>query len=234
MAYTLRGGSVTDDLRMDRLVSFDEASRQYPVRALLTPGKIRAPRSYTWTMPAPAPMDQGQEGSCVAHGWAHELMAAPRRVTGIASPQVMGWYRRMQAIDEFPDTEGEGTSILAGAKIMQEAGFVSAYHWAFTEAEMAAAVAWLGPVVIGVWWFDGMREPDADGWIRPTGRRVGGHCVCVPGISVSGGYYRIINSWGSSWGPRGGWARMSRKDMAALLAIQGEVCLPVRTERRAV
>ena len=50
------------DLRLSRIRQFDERSRKYPIRALIS-GK---PRSYTW--PCDKVLDQGNEGACFPPG----------------------------------------------------------------------------------------------------------------------------------------------------------------------
>jgi hypothetical protein len=75
----LKGGFKTSDPRLDRLPQFDERSRGYPIRALVTE---QAPlRSRGWA--CPTWLDQGQEGACVGFSWSHELCAYPVPVGSI-------------------------------------------------------------------------------------------------------------------------------------------------------
>ncbi len=110
-SYTLRDGSTVQDPRLDRLVLFDDASRNYPIRTLLTAEQYRKPRSYTWRFPTEWLLDQGREGACVSCGWGHELMSRPRVVTGINMP----WcreriYFEAQRIDPWPGGAYPGAS----------------------------------------------------------------------------------------------------------------------------
>jgi hypothetical protein len=68
---TLRDGSVTQDRRLDRLISFDERSRNFPAVRSTDPLATFPLRSFSWS--CNAWLDQGQQGSCVGHAWAHEL-----------------------------------------------------------------------------------------------------------------------------------------------------------------
>lgn len=226
MTHTGSDVAVTDGHGFGRLVEFDEASRAYPARAL-TAGVIREPRSWTWAVGPPAPLDQGREGQCVAYTFTHDLIARPQVVPDVGAADARRWYRRMQELDQFPDTVS-GTSILAGVKTMVEAGWYDGYSWCFSEPELAAHVAWQGPVALGINWHAGMRRPDAAGFVEPTGPVVGGHAILAAGISLrDGGHYKLINSWGPDWG-LGGWCRIRRSDMARLLSAQGEACAPHR------
>lgn len=48
-----------------------------------------------------------------------------------------------------------------------------------------------------------MSRPGPDGFIRSTGASVGGHAYTLIGASRERGAFRILNSWGRSWGERG-------------------------------
>lgn len=213
---------------MGREVQFDERSRQFPVRSLLPPAPTPL-RSYSWS--PHLNLDQGREGACVGFGVAHELAARPQRVTGVTNETGMRLYRLAQDLDgeDWP----EGTSVLAGMKAAQSLGLYSLYFWAFSEPELARAVGYRGPAVIGVNWREGMWEPDGSGFLHASGPVVGGHCVLVYGINLRLGAYRIWNSWGPDWG-QGGTALISRADMAVLLQDSGEAAIPVRTNKRVV
>jgi hypothetical protein len=179
-------------------------------------------------------LDQGSEGACVGFGFAHELNADPSKVMCSAFC-AFDIYYAAQRIDPWPGGSYpgatpfyEGTSVLAGAKIVRDWGHYSEFRWAFTENEVARAVSQLGPVVIGVNWYQGMLDTDANGYIAPTGSVQGGHCVVVIGIDVEEDCYIIHNSWGQGWGENGR-AKIKRSDMALLLDDDGEALIPVRT-----
>lgn len=225
----LKGGFTTSDPRLDRLVQFDERSRAFPVMATITPTK---PRSYTWRVDSW--FDQGMEGACVGFAWTHELAARPKVITGLtnqfAREQV---YWAAQALDHweggaYPGASPfyEGTSVLAGAKATQNLGYISEYRWAFGLDDLRMAVGYKGPAVLGINWYDGMFQPDAEGRIQPTGTVRGGHAVVAYSNSERYGRFRLWNSWGPEWGQNGScW--VSHEDMDRLLREDGEACIPV-------
>lgn len=214
------------DPRLDRVVEFDERSRSYPVTAVIEATK---PRSYTWR-PDAVVLDQGREGACVGFSIAQELAARPAVVKGVTSQVAQRIYRRAQQIDEWPGEAYEGTSVLAGMKAAVEQGYFEGYRWAFGEADLALAVGYKGPAVIGVPWYTGMFDTDADGYLHPTGQLAGGHAILVYGIDLKRGRYKLRNSWGADWGMDGN-AYLSRQDMALLLSRQGEAVIPVGRKR---
>lgn len=207
--------------KLDRVYQHDPRSlAEYPIRTL----RLDAPVTKSWDVNAF--LDQGSEGACVGFGFGHELNADPQPVAcdGNCARSI---YHRAQNVDEWDGNSYDGTSVLAGAKIVTADGFYDEYRWGETEDDMARALA-VGPVVIGVDWHNDMFEPDANGFIHPTGGVAGGHCILVKGINVESGYYIVHNSWGEGWGDHGT-AKITRTDMAFLLRNQGEVCLPVRS-----
>lgn len=236
MGIELKNGQVTCDRRLDRIPQFDEKSRQYPIRSLISTENPL--RSYTWRVEesknVPLNLDQGSEGACVGFGFTHELAARPVVVSGLTNQFARELYWDVQKNDPWPggSYEGaeefyEGTSVLSGAKTLLDRGHYSAYHWAFSEREVALAVGYRGPVVLGLNWYSDMFDTDENGFIHPTGEWAGGHCLLAQAINVKGDYYWLWNSWGSSWGVNGR-AKIKRSDLALLLAQDGEACLPVR------
>ena len=223
---------MTPNRTLDRLVEFDERSRDYNVAdrlatAGLPPGLV----SHTWGIPGEK-LDQGADGACVGFGWAAELKAYPKAVAGIGYTQAMAIYHAAQKLDGFPDDQ-EGSSVLAGAKAVQADGYIDGYHWAFNINDVCRAVSFLGPVVVGTNWLNSMFYPDPQGLLEvDEGSGVaGGHCYLVSGIVLGSQIahgeplLRIRNSWGAGWGRRGdAFVRVS--DFARLLAASGEACIP--------
>lgn len=206
--------------KLDRLVEFDNRSRQFPIRTLL-PDKPR--RSYTWS--CKVFLDQGREGACVGFAWAHDAAARPQVVPNIDDLDAIDIYNRARQLDAWPGEGYDGTSVIAGAKSMQELGWLREYRWAFGESDLALAVGYKGPAILGLNWYDGMFWPDEQGLLRPTGSIAGGHAILCNGYSIKTHRYRVHNSWGQDWGV-GGVAYIHREDMARLLSEQGEACIP--------
>jgi hypothetical protein len=119
MTIQLRGGHRTSDVRLDRVPHFDERSRSFSVADVLPSTKLR---SRTW--PCAVHLDQKAEGACVGFGWSHELAAQPVVVRGVTNGTARSLYRLAQTLDDEPGEAYEGTSVLAGAKAVQQHGFL--------------------------------------------------------------------------------------------------------------
>lgn len=224
---------------LGRRPQFDPRSRDYPVRAALRRSQEFV-LSRRWYLPSTAEvLDQGADGACVGFAVANELRYTPtpvdrlpggRRVDGRYAIEQIYWpAQRIDPWDggAYPgaDPVYEGTSVLAGIKAAAAAGWYREYRWAFSEHDLALAVSHLGPAVIGIPWYERMFTPDPGGFLIPDGEMVGGHAVLVIGINVQrGGFFTIANSWGRGWADRGR-AKISRADMARLLAEDGEACI---------
>lgn len=237
-----------EDPRLDRIYAQDLRSLNFLHRA--TPQS--KPRSYTWGLATV--LDQGAEGSCVGHGYAHELAAKPVSVPGITHEYAVNIYYSAQHRDPWPggaypgaEEHYEGTSMLAGAQTMKELGFYSEYRWGLDAYDVADYVGHRGPAVLGLNWYTGMYAPDVTGFLHPTGRLVGGHCLLAVGVKIvwrswvnrlvsstwenidtARSYIKLHNSWGPGWGDHGR-ANLTLDDLATLMVQQGEACFPVRS-----
>ncbi len=217
---------------LGRIPQFDEASRNFPIRTLVADKPLR---SYTWSVNTW--LDQDGEGACVGFAYAHELVARPFIIRQ-TNQDARELYFEIQRNDPWPggaypgaDPVYEGTSVLSGAQVLKNKGYYSQYRWAFRESDIALAIGYRGPVVLGINWYEGMFRPDQDGFIHPTGNIAGGHAILAHSFSLKGGYYWLWNSWGKRWGMRWGMtgrARISRSDVTRLMQEEGEGCLPIR------
>lgn len=206
---------------LDRVVRFDERSRAYGIRELVD-GKKR--RSYTWA--CDVWLDQGQEGACTGFSVTQEAAAKPVVVAGVTNLTALEIYHRAQQIDEWPGEDYSGSSVLAAIKAGKEKGWYAEYRWAFGEDDLALAVGYKGPAVLGVNWYTGMFTPDSAGFIHVSGELAGGHAILCNGYSITKNAYKLHNSWGKDWGINGEcW--ISKPDMIRLLAEQGEACIPL-------
>lgn len=230
---TLKDGTTTADIRLDRLKQFDEKSRSFrAIRGLET----RRRRGFTWR--TVKWLNQGMEGACVGFAFGHDAIARPSPLLYVDDAMAREKiYHRAQVIDpweggSYPGATPfyEGTSVLSGAKAAQELGHFENYEWAFSVDEMIMAVGYKGPAVIGVDWYDGMYHTDIDGFIKPVGNIIGGHAILVNSVNVKAGYFGLRNSWGQDWGVNGS-CKISFDDMAKLLSQQGEVCIPVKRRK---
>jgi hypothetical protein len=240
----LKNDTITHDPRLDRIVQFDERSRNYPIRPLLETTDLRIRR---WR--GKIILDQGYEGACVGFSIAKELELTPVAQKNVTATLAKRLYCRAQEIDPWaggacPGNNRpfyEGTSVLAGAKAAQEGGYIGEYRWAFGIDDVLATISNLGPVVLGVNWYSGMMNPEPGGVIRPTGSIVGGHAIVASGyhpnmqIPELGWKQRwevveLTNSWGADWGKNGRCFIMVA-DLERLLREQGEAMVPVKRLR---
>lgn len=223
MSIQLKGGRTTKDKRLDRVVQFDERSRNFPIRQLID--AAAQPRSYTWS--CSILLDQGQEGACAGFSVTHEAAARPVTVKNLTETDARQIYKRAQQLDEWPGENYEGTSVLAAIKSAKERGWYGEYRWAFGINDLILALGYKGPAVLGINWYEGMLDPDNSGHIHATGELVGGHAILANGVNVAKKYVRLHNSWGPSWGLNGE-CLISIADLDRLLHEEGEACIPIQ------
>jgi hypothetical protein len=218
--------------QFDRLVQFDNNSKHFPLL------KLSQKKAITRTHFCGKHLDQGLEGACAGFGLTHALLTPTFRAYGLdakyAKERV---YWNAQRIDpwhggSYPDAEPryEGTSVLAGVKVLKEFGWIDSYRWGFSLRDLILGIGHEGPAVLGVKWLEGMHSPDGEGFIHVTGKINGGHCILCKGVNIEERYFILHNSWGSTWGVKGD-CYISFSDMEKLLALQGEIVFLQRTER---
>jgi hypothetical protein len=222
-----------EDIRLARVPEFDERSRGFSIGTAVAAKK---PRSYTWR--CNEFYDQGREGACVAYALGHELVARPAEVLGTINDKwlVQKVYWEAQRNDpwaggSYPGATPfyEGTSVLAGVKVLHKMKLFESYRWAFTFNDLILGLGHNGPAVLGLNWYEGMFATDSKGFIRPTGKILGGHAVLARGVNVSNQTVTIRNSWGKSWG-KGGDCYITFADLERLMKERGEaVFLQKRT-----
>jgi len=173
--------------------------------------------------------NQGYKPQCVAYSWAHWLAAGPitqksSRKGGVAPYDTAYLYNEAQKIDRWPGEDYDGTSVRAGVKVLQSAGYIKGYNWSWDIDTTVNALLTLGPVVVGTWWLRDMFYPNEKGIIKATGNKLGGHAYLLDGVNVKKKLIRIKNSWGRDWGKKG-FAYISFDDMDKLIKDYGEVCM---------
>lgn len=182
-----------------------------------------------WPMTAGV-LDQGDTSQCVAYSWTHFLLAAPTThkagALGTLSSFAVDLYRRAQDVDEWPGNDYDGTSVRAGAKVLQAEQRLAEYRWAFSALDARDHVLTRGPLVIGVNFYERMFVPNADGYLLPEGELAGGHAMVLIGYSKPRAAFRVLNSWGKSWGDKGR-AWMTYDVLQRLLNEDGECCSAV-------
>lgn len=242
----LKGGAVTLDPRLDRVFQEDWRSLNFPVSAIVPEDAPIQDRRWTG---GPV-LDQGQEGACVGFGWTKELALAPFpvRFPDVAAANSFARnrvYKPAQLIDEWPGTDYEGTSVLAGAKIVAGMGHLAEYRWALTVEDVLRTLSNHGPVVVGINWYEAMYYTLPGGLVQVDGPVVGGHCIVLNGLWLNRrikeqGWLRRweVIEWTNSWSPSyglGGRGFITVEEFANKLFVPREVdaCVPVRRLRHA-
>lgn len=256
----LKDGTETEDPRLDRLYELDWRSLDYPLSSALElsrPYSTYYPRGYTWAIDQT--LDQGRDGACVGFAYAHDLIARPQVLEDVDGDPVDNLFAKerlywdFQRVDQwaggaYPGASPvyEGTSVLAGAKVMKREGFYDSYYWGLSLEHMAIGVGYDGPCIFGTNWHEGMFQPNENGFIVPTGAVMGGHAVLIYSVSIEWktwvdietsrnwenvdlreSYFKVKNSWGENWGEQGT-CKISFLAVDMLLNNRGDACFPQR------
>ncbi len=176
-------------------------------------------------------LDQGNYGTCVGNGWAQWGNTLPID-DNFSEKDARAIYYEATVIDgqpDNPDAPGggqQGSSVHSGAKAMLNRKRISAYAWAANVDEICQWLLIKGPVTVGTDWMNDMFNPDANGFVKPTGKLAGGHCFLALGYNPETQAIKFQNSWGTSWG-QNGYFFMSKSDFIKLFSNQGEACTGV-------
>jgi hypothetical protein len=143
-------------------------------------------------------LDQGNTGHCVGFGGAQYHNAEP----------VPGNYTDVMGIRSTTSARSSMVSLrqrmvlpfILLLRFFRIASLLSTYVWAANTDDIKNWVLKNGPVVVGTDWYNDMFNPDADGFVTPTGGIAGGHCYLVVGYYANGDYFVFQNSWGSRLG----------------------------------
>lgn len=223
--------------KLGRIIVEDERDQNFPMRSLLpkqTPGETY---KYWWASGWWG--DQGRTPHCVAYSWVHWIEDGPithfyenrdfdpsYEKTGNHQSlfKTSDVYNEAQKLDRWPGTNYDGTSVRAGAKVLQKRGVIGEYRWAWDIDTVVNALLMLGPIVVGTWWYTSMFYPDDEHVIKVGGGKAGGHAYVLNGVNLDKGLIRIKNSWGRQWGKKGH-AYISISDFERLLHEHGEACI---------
>src|ERR1051326_1192633 len=211
---------------LGRLVSSDPRDRKFLMRELAPPPKVT---KMFWDIPNI--LDQGSTNECTSYSAEYLLLCGPVKNQMYKTPHDL--YLENQKNDEWFPTPHEGSSVRAAMKVLQAAGYLFNYVWAFNARDAANWVLTKGPVVFGIDWYSEMFKPNTrTGFIRARGTVQGGHAICCRGYDDrllcpdgSRGAFRLINSWGIDYGQKG-LVWISFKDMDKLIKQNGEAASP--------
>lgn len=165
---------------------------------------------------------QGQTSQCVGFAW-HALLRAKPMLQRDPAPDFI--YHEAQKVDEWEGEDYDGTSVRAGAKVLQAAGKLVSYSWAFDVETVLNWIAFKGPVVLGTTWFEGMDHPDENGIVLPTGAERGGHAYTALTTNEKLRLVGCQQSWPKPWGKNGRFF-IRYEDLDQLIQNGGEACTP--------
>lgn len=218
----------------------DQRSLEYPVRQLLSSSIQIKPKMWKEGVI----LDQGTEGACVGFGWTAQFLTDP--VSPKKQPKVIvadkfarQIYRDAQKIDEWFGEDYSGTSVLAGAKIIQSRGLMDSYRWCFGIDDIRNTLLTIGPVVLGVPWYYSMYYTDTSALVNVdiNSGIAGGHCILLTGYHPSMKFgknrqevYRWRNSWGKDYGKMGS-GFIKAQDLNFLINQSGEACVPINKKQ---
>lgn len=241
---------VNAGLGLGRIEAPDTRDEAYTIEARRLPPRPVHRVTKHWAL-FTKPLFQGPEGTCVAHGWWHWLLSAPVIQREAIIKLLMNprdFYKRIILVDEWPQNDwGDmqfGSSVRAGGKILKSLGLVSEYNKTNDVYTMAD---WIGgknaegqfvggPLVLGTDWTEDMANPTKEGYIRPSGQVLGGHCYELNGWNEKRGVFYGVNSHDDS--PRSHWGKRGRfmiaaEDIHTLMARGGEAWTAVEVRQPA-
>lgn len=204
------------------LINHDEESKNFRATKLLTPQQD-APKDRTWRRIGA--LDQGDTPECVAYTGVGMMNTLPLSRLWPYAKRIKfsedDWYNGARKNDEWRGENYQGTSGLGLCRYLKKIGIIKEYHWCFGLTDVLMTLSWVGPVGIGINWTNDMFNPDANGFIHPTGGDAGGHQIELTAINVHEGSVTVTNSWGKTWGDEGK-AKMSWDDLGNRLDNQGD------------
>lgn len=174
---------------------------------------VDLPTAYIAPAPLPPVVDQDGTPMCVAYSEGWMKAWEDLRDQGLFNPDEPLFF---QQIGGGPD----GAFTRFGFERMRTHGYpvqgnaaaaavhkIAAYYSVDVDRRsLCEAIVAFGPLVISTPWYNSWWSTEADGDLRPPTSQVGGHAIVVIGYDDQGLW--LQNSWGSSWGVKGGRCRM--------------------------
>lgn len=207
--------------RLGRNVNHDPRSLRY-----LVPSQGMQV-SKTWSRRTPV-LDQGDLGSCTGNASVGVLGTDPffaglDQHEDLDETLAVEVYSLATSLDPFDGAyppDDTGSDGLSAAKACKQLGLISGYQHATSLSAMVDALQ-VGPVIVGVNWYEGFDNPDLAGKVKVSGAVRGGHEFEVCGVDVEARMFHAVNSWGTSWGKSGHFF-FSFGDMTRLLSEDGD------------
>lgn len=211
---------------LGRHVQHDPRSRAFPARTAAAPTLTKV-----WGIPPLSRrLDQGQMGSCTGNAaaqWRNSIPGHKPYDKWLTEPNAVSIYTYATQHDNVPGGmpgQDTGSTGIAAAQALVALGFATSYTHAFGFDHALAALEF-SPVMFGTDWTEGMFDPDARGFVTPSGKVEGGHEYLVYGRNMASRYLWCLNSW-SNWG-LGQRFKMSFDTAEKLLGADGDVTVPV-------
>lgn len=212
------------DPRLGRRVEHDSESRRYTYpTAGITISAVRHQRHI--------PVWNQTIGSCTGNAALGCLGTGPLYETVQNQPRfpftedgAVEVYSAATRIDNVPGEyppDDTGSSGLAAAKVLKQAGLIAGYQHTFTLNDALKALQAV-PLICGTSWLDGMNTPTSDGLAHVTGRELGGHEYVIDEYDPVRGWLGFQNSWSAGWGVNGRFY-LEAEDFADLLRADGDV-----------
>lgn len=199
------------DLGLGYVPRDDPRDKDYPASGALKEMGVPGEARDSWSWRRGPILNQGKEGSCTGHGARAFLDAEPTMTPPDSGPSAVWIYEQAKKVDEMSGEDYDGSTVNAACKVLRSQGYIAQWTWASSFEEVRDWLLYKGCVMFGLDWYEGCCRADAKGFVRPTGRCVGGHALLGHGISVHGSV-RLQNSWGESFG-EGGEAWLSKDDL---------------------
>lgn len=215
-----------------RKVEFDERSRNYPVDLSEVPEFLQA---QVWARHIPV-LNQRKTLACTGFATVACLGHTPvfnNNAKQLTNKLGLEIYSQATKIDPFPGEyppDDTGSTVLSAVKSAKSAGLISEYRWCFGISDVLRTLAHIGPVVVGLEWYEGFNHPDRNGYVSMDGSRDGAHAFVLTGIDPNRKLVRALNSWGPMWGLAGEFY-MSFDDLEHLLRRRGEAVYLVSPRR---
>jgi len=202
---------------LGRLNSKDPRDAAFPARMLLQQNLPVKTRRY-WNASGWWG-DQLLTSKCTSYSALHWVEDGPVTHEGnapVIDPHEL--YILIQSFDpwKFPH---DGSTIRATAKALQHLGYAGSYYWTNSLQEMIDCLLHVGPLIIGIDWYEGMSEPNEKGIGSRSGAMEGGHAIKVDGVDTKTRLFRLKNSWGREYG-RKGFVYLPFDDMEVLIKDQ--------------
>ena len=205
-------------------VSFKSGKKAAVAQVKPLPEGVDALVDWTGTYTTPV-KDQGYCGSCWAFSATEQIESDCMRVSGetpILSPEQItqcdstsygcngGWSENaydyvqsaggMASESDYPYTSSSGTTGTCMSSLPSLSCAITGYKTISSESAMAAYVESTGPLSVCL--DANSFNSYTSGIMSVCGTSVD-HCVQAVGVDTASGYWKVRNSWGTSWGESG-------------------------------